>query len=257
MAERDEIRKYAHTLANHPVFLSVVLYHVASKIRHELLNLVDRQGPLDVEAIIDHHQLRYLERYFVDYLNQPEFWELCAEWILPKLEAWRMSGERPDLSETGGLASRFRDLGLSEEDADKEAELRDRYAPVAADFLVEKLDLPNCSVDELEDLLGLKVLRAKVKKSIHKLSQLQKNILTRLMEETKGVRHQSVRWNPTAWFGQLSDSDHAAIARSLKKLEARGLIIRRSKQGTVPERASYIQLTAIGYRATKVLVTEK
>jgi len=258
MVEPDRIRTYAQVLQRHPVFRQLVLWYVASRIRDAILNSDEADSALLAEVTnINQRQIARLEKYLMVYWKQLEFWDFCATEILARIEAWTVSGERPANIGSGGLATGFRDPALSNLEADKEAEVRDRFAADAAAWLIERLGLLKVEETQLAELLGLKAEAIPVKESHSKLSQLQKKILLKLMDTARGP-YKPVPWKPAEWFGEQTRSDHAAISRALKKMEARGLVVRRAagREG-LSKRTALLELTAFGYQSIKLLTRTK
>jgi DNA-binding MarR family transcriptional regulator len=244
------VRNYAQKLADHHAFLILVLYYVAKALYEQWLNLMDAPElpALRKGFLIDRETILRLEEHFKEYLDQLPFWAECATAILSQLT----TDKGFPLEQSGGLASGFRDTDFSESFGNKEAEIRDRYALIAAHTLLERFDLLDCSLDDLDRLLGLELINSQVKAARHKLSQVQKQILARLEKEAKGVRYRPVPWKPEKWFGEQTKSERAVFSRALRNLEARELITRRSAQGkSSPERTTAIELTALGYRVAK------
>lgn len=259
MVDRARIQTYAEELQRQEIFLGLVLYYVASRLQHKILNSGEVIPTLLSNGlIINEHQIRHLRTCLEEPLTQSEFWEFCAEQILTRIEEWTHTGKRPVNIGSGGLATGFRQSTLSKEDAAKEAEVRDRFAADAADWLIAQLELKQLDVEQLEELTGLKIERELLQKGTNKLSQLQKKILLKLLEATKGHRHNPVPWTPAAWFGAQSDSDRAVTSRALKKLEERQLVVRRaSNREGVPKRTALLELTDLGWRSAKLLTTRE
>ena len=257
MVNRARIRTYAQELANQYIFLQLVLYYVASRLQHEILNLDEADTLLGGVTSISQGQISHLQEQLSETLYEPEFLETCAANILEQLEVWQTSGKRPKKTGSGGLATGFCKPGLTKEAASREAEVRDRYAADAADFLIAKQGLLKYDVAQLDALLGLSIERKRVKSGSARLSQLQKKILLKLLEATKGHRNNPVPWTPAAWFGEQSDSDRAATSRALKRLEERGLVVRTSlEHKRLPKRTALIELTDLGYRLAKTVNKE-
>lgn len=131
---------------------------------------------------------------------------------------------------------------------------------IGADELVETLlEIQLCEIkrllknhSELEDFLQLK--RKEETEAIYKLSQLQKDILSKLLEETGGWRE--ARWTPQEWFGATAPSDRAAFSTSLKRLEARGLVKRQPTDRKAElKRTAIVKLTDLGRRVATRLST--
>lgn len=260
MVDRARIQTYAQELRDQEVFLGLVLYYVASRLQHEILNADEATDTLLSDGlIIKEYQIEHLRDGLKDFLIPSEFWEFCAEQILVRIEDWKRTGERPANIGSGGLATGFRNPRLSKfkEEADKEAEVRDRFAADAADWLIARLAPGQLEVAALEELTGLKLVREQLKSRTTKLSQLQTKILLKLLEVAKGYRN-PVPWTPAAWFGEQSDSDRAAISRALKKLEERGLVVRKSLHHKgQPKRTANLELTDLGWRSAKLLTRKK
>lgn len=255
MVEREKIRWYAQKLANQANFLARVLYYVATNIHYTLLNSEELGNDSLDEIIIDRHQILSLERHFADYLNKPDFWEICAEQILSQLEAWQTEGKRPDGIGRGIFATFIRDPDFPEDETEKLSEVRDRYAADAADLLLQQIEWAKDKPERLKEILGVNIIKAKVKEAASKLSKQQRTVLLKVHEETKQGQNKPVLWKPAQWFGEQTDSERAALSRALKKLEERGLIVRKSsKQKGVPKRTAYVELTDTGHRAVKMLI---
>jgi hypothetical protein len=254
MVDRARIQTYAQELANQHIFLQLVLYYVASRLQHEILNSDEADTLLGGVTSISQGQISHLQEQLSETLYEPEFLETCAANILEQLEVWQTSGKRPENMGSGGLATGFRKPGLSEEAASREAEVRDRYAADAADFLIAKQGLLQYDVAQLDELIGLKAERERVKAASSKLSQLQKKILLELLKQTTGYQRKPVPWVPREWFGDLTDSKRAAISHALKQLEARELVLRKaSGQKGRALRTALIEFTDLGYRSAKRL----
>ncbi|PSB29063.1 hypothetical protein [Chlorogloea sp. CCALA 695] len=97
-------------------------------------------------------------------------------------------------------------------------------------------------------------------KSTARMGKLQTDILLRIAQEEQ--EDKLVQWSPSKWFGtsETTDSQRSSWSKSLKKLEARGLVIiisaidinklSMSKQGA---RKTYVKLTQLGRKAVVVV----
>lgn len=253
MLDHEQIQTYAQKLAEQGAFLPMVLLYVGFKLNEQRLNLTyTPQSPASGEGfIVDRQVIQNLEQHFADYLSKPDFWEESAAAILRHLSI----EQNALLKDGGGLASRFNDPAFSPNFAVREAQARDSYALIAAESLLEQLDLPNLSLEALEKLLGLNIMRTQAQQASYKLSQLQKKVLLKLLEESKKSGDTRFLWTPAKWFG-ASASKRAVLSRSLKSLEKRNLILSKSSTGErVPDRTAVIELTHLGYELAKLLTS--
>jgi len=255
MVKLEQIQTYAQTLHYHPVFLTLVTWYVASRLLQEILNSdIAAEGLLNGDVQLSQRHLSHLKEQLAEALHEPEFLETCAANILKQLEIWNTSGQRPSNLGNGGLATGFHNPELPEEEAIREAEVRDRFAADAAELLIVRRGLLQYDVAQLDELIGLKAERERVKAASSKLSQLQKKILLELLKQTTGYQRKPVPWVPREWFGDLTDSKRAAISHALKQLEARELVLRKaSGQKGRALRTALIEFTDLGYRSAKRL----
>jgi hypothetical protein len=135
MVEREKIRTYAQELAEQKIFLNLVLWYVVSKLQHKILNSGDPKASLLDGALgMSHDLIVHLKRHLADYLEEPGFWETCAEQIQSQLDDWKTSGEKPFYLGSYSHTTSVPDPSLFDEDIAKEVEIRDRFAVDAADL---------------------------------------------------------------------------------------------------------------------------
>ena len=92
--------------------------------------------------------------------------------------------------------------------------------------------------------------------ALHKLSELQQDILLRIFSETSGCT--DVKWTPGKWFEPKSAAKRSTLSKSIDRIEERGLIKRQvTHNNDKVERTSLVGLTNLGYRVCKRLTNRK
>ncbi|MBA2750457.1 MAG: hypothetical protein H0U45_17450 [Tatlockia sp.] len=134
----------------------------------------------------------------------------------------------------------------------KEAYFLTMFAFKAKEELLKRFSRK--SRQELEQLLDL-TLKEETEKAGSKLSKLQKEILTKVLNPESIIGLYGIKWGSEEWFGRSTPSDRAAFSRAIKRLESRGLIYRLSDRGRLaPQRTASLSLTLLGYLVVKRLI---
>ena len=98
-----------------------------------------------------------------------------------------------------------------------------------------------------------------------KLSEQQQNILLHLIRKTifaeshghDGCKEYAPCWGVTWLVGPCSRSECASISRALRRLEARGLIVRRNDMSRGSRRTTCVRFTDVGRDLAERLADEE
>ena len=110
------------------------------------------------------------------------------------------------------------------------------------------------SPQDLEQLLEITSME-EIEKASSKLSKLQKEMLTRMLNPESIIGLYGTKWGSQEWFGRSAPSDRAAFSRAIKRLERRELVYRISSERRTldPQRTASLSLTLLGYLVAKRL----
>ncbi len=165
--ELSQVQEYADKLRRGKSFLNLILVNVATGInQHRLRQLCSKvKGDADVinlysetEKIgaLQKQAIARLEKLFKPVLKQATFWQQSAEWILSRLEQWRLEGRMPVDCSIPGVLSVEADSALPEEEAWRESIIISACAFYTASEWLRNLDLSGFSVEDVEKLLGIR-----------------------------------------------------------------------------------------------------
>lgn len=133
--------------------------------------------------------------------------------------------------------------------------LTERYEKLVNTLILEKQKR-----DEQRKQIDLE--KKAIDKALCRLSELQKDILIKLYEQTEGDK--PVKWTPSEWFEKRTsseESDRVVWSKALKRLEDRELVSRQPNRNSLSSRdknirTTYVKLTKLGHEAAKRLTSQ-
>ncbi|MBD1865370.1 MULTISPECIES: helix-turn-helix transcriptional regulator [Trichocoleus] len=159
--------EYAEKLRQGKSFLNLVLVNVATGINQHRLrqtrskskgtsDLINLYNETEKIGALQKPAIARLEKLFRAILKQEEFWSQRANWILTRLEQWKVDRRMPVDCSIPGMLSVEADPTLPEEEAWQESIVISACAFYTASEWLGNLDLSGFSVDEVEKLLGIR-----------------------------------------------------------------------------------------------------
>lgn len=167
VVDEVQVQEYAEKLRCGKAFLNLVLINVATGINQhrlrqmrspmesssEVINLyseTEKIGALQKQAIAR------LEKLFKAVLKKQVFWEQTANWVLTRLDQWKLKGRMPSDCSIPGILSVETDAALPEEEAWQESIVISACAFYTASEWLKSLDLSGFSIEDVEKLLGIR-----------------------------------------------------------------------------------------------------
>lgn len=275
MVERDRVQDYAEKLRREGRFRAKVLVDMAIEAMHfyggRLESRLQEQGytaldrpcfkVTDVSSQEDLVRVGFpinlasvgsnIEKLIGDPFQSQEFWEQNATWIVERLDAQSTKQEpesidlvwsRSDRTETGEVS--------------REAYLIQLRAFYVAGEWLKQLNLFALSLETLE-----KLLEGDIGEVTNKLSRLQKEILSTLLENSRSASTlAAVPWQPNKLLPNITKTDRTAVSKSLLRLAERNLIQRLDLEEEViptvkektPRRTAFVKLTDLGDLVAKL-----
>jgi hypothetical protein len=165
--ESNQVDEYAAKLRLGKSFLNLVLVNVATGINQYRLRQIrpTLNGNADVinlysetEKIgaLQKQSIARLAKLFKGVTRKQEFWQETAIWILDRLNRWKLEQRIPADCSVPGLLSLDADPTLPEEDAWHESIVVSACAFHTASEWLRNLDLSAFSVEDVEQLLGIR-----------------------------------------------------------------------------------------------------
>lgn len=165
----DEVRlqTYAERLRRGKSFLNLVLINVATGINQHRLRQMRLQGEGNADVInlytetekigaLQKQAIVRLEKLFKAVLKREAFWEQAANWIITRLDQWKLQKRMPTDCSIPGVLSVETDSTLPEEEAWQESIVMSACAFYTASEWLRSLDLSGFSVEDVEKLLGIR-----------------------------------------------------------------------------------------------------
>jgi len=162
-----ELRAYVEKLRCGRSFLNLILINVATGINQHRLRQMRLQGEGNADVInlysetekigaLQKQTIARLEKLFKAVLKKEVFWERTANWILTRLEQWKVQERMPTDCSIPGVLLVETDSTLPEEEAWRESIVMSACAFYTASEWLRSLDLSGFSVEDVEKLLGLR-----------------------------------------------------------------------------------------------------
>lgn len=238
-------------------FASEIKRRILTKLAGDIGSIVSSSSPKK-QGSIDRIVLK-LPDEFVNSLTISEgFWEEKVKWVKNALE----SGEAPE--PIPQFPNNPPDDFPWNEITWKEHWIVSQCTSKAASELLRQ-NISNIDFKSLKNLLWH---RLDVGTASYRLSQLQKNILFKLVERTESSGGREVEWKASEWFGETTPSKQASYSRALERLESRGLVIRQSVSASNRDKSTkaikrgskklttHIKLTDLGLMIGKQLTVK-
>lgn len=165
------LQTYVEKLRCSRSFLNLVLINVATGINQHRLRQMRLQGEGNADVInlysetekigaLQKQAIARLEKLFKALLKQQAFWEQAANWILTRLEQWKLQERMPADCSISGVLSVETDPALPEEEAWQESIVISACAFYTANEWLRSLDLSGFSVEDVEKLLGIRPIES-------------------------------------------------------------------------------------------------
>jgi hypothetical protein len=233
-----------------PEFTLKVKNKILDNLGNSLVSIISLQKPSQKKGDIDRFNIKMSNKFIESLAIPEEYWEEKTKWIENALESESTSEFNiPPLPENSPSREYF------DEQSWRKFWIFVQYTATAAHELLRE-KAANINYKEVEQQVTWQ--RLEIGKATHKLSSLQKQVLVKLLEKTKAaydnpattneVTSIGIKWDQEAWFGSFSREREPSLSKSLKNLEIRQLIERRSlREDFLPKRTSHIKLTDLGW----------
>lgn len=165
--ESNQVDEYAAKLRLGKSFLNLVLVNVATGINQYRLrqirstlnsnaDVINLYSETEKIGALQKQSIARLAKLFKGVTRKQEFWQETAIWILDRLNRWNLEQRIPADCSIPGLLSLDADPTLPEEDAWHESIVVSACAFHTASEWLRNLDLSAFSVEDVEQLLGIR-----------------------------------------------------------------------------------------------------